>query len=556
MVAKQPADQDGPQPTPAEGETAGPEPNEAAASTPPAPEERPATPPRAPRKSTGKGARTVSGATTDDTLELDTSTLSAEPTTAPPGMAVPGTAAAAAGPAVPAAAGSASSGPAQSDPDVLLGRLQALEAENAHLRTLATTPPPPAGPPHRARRFGRAFASVVLLVIAAILAPIAVVTVWADDLASDTDRFVATVAPLSEDPTIQSAVTNRVTTAIVEGLDFEGVASDLTTGVADLGLPPRLSALVLSLQGPLVDAATNVVRKGVDKVVTSPAFSAAWEEANRTVHEQLVAVLEDDPDALASISADGTLSVDLSSVIEAVKTALSDAGFTIVDRLPTINATFPLMQSDDLVTLQNSYRALNTLGTWLPWLVVGLLVAGVLTARHRARAVVVAGLLLAAGMVLLGLALNIGRQVYADSLPDTVQRTDAAVVVYDQVVSLLRIGLRSIFVVGIVVAIVAFLVGGTTAAVALRRSWNKGATALRTAGDRRGVSTGPVGRFLGEQRVLVWWVVGIGAALALVLAGHLTPAYVATVAIVAAVLLVLVSLLARPPEPEVDALVE
>lgn len=434
----------------------------------------------------------------------------------------------------------------------LVARVAALEAENAQLRAAAvarTTPavaePLPA-PVAQRRRPGRALAATVLIVVAALLAPVAVVAVWAQDLVTDTDRYLATVEPLVDDPQIQSAVTNRVTGAIVEAADLEGLAADGVAAVEGLDLPPRVAAVAGSLQGPLVNAATGFVRDVVDRVVTSDLFAAVWDEANRTVHDQLNAVLRGDPDAIASINAQGTLTVDLSGVIDTVKTSLSDAGFTIVDRLPTIDASFPLMQSADLVRAQNAYNVLDVLGTWLIWVVLGLLAAGVLLSRHKARALVVAGLSLAGAMLLLGAVLTIGRSVYVNALPPAVQRPDAAVVVYDQVVSLLRITLRSALVLGLVVALVAFLAGGSSAARALRASWTRGAAALRGAGERRGVSTGPVGVWFAEQRSLVRVVVAAGAALALVLADHLTPAYVVTVAVVAVVVLAVAALVARP----------
>jgi len=429
---------------------------------------------------------------------------------------------------------------------VLRSRLEALEAENTRLRSAAPPPVVVAAPPRR-RRPGRATAAVVLIVVAALLAPVAVVAVWAKGLAEDTDRYLATVAPLSDDPQIQSAVTNRLTNAIVDAVNLDDLAQTATGAVSDLGLPPRLSAAVLALQGPLVDAATNFIRKGVDRVVTSDAFSTAWEQANKAAHQQIVAVMRGDPDAIASIDAQGTLTVDLTPVIEQVKAALSNAGFTIVDRIPNINASFPLAQSADLVKLQNAYRMLDVLGTWLPWLVIALLAGGVMLSQNKSRALVVAGLTLAGAMLVLGLALTIGRSVYANSLPPEVQRPDAAVVVYDQVVSLLKITLRSAFVLGIVVAAVAFVSGRSDSAVALRSGYTRSAAWVRGAGERRGVTTGPVGEWLGEQRVLLRVVVAIGAGLALVLGTPLTPGYVLGVAIVAIVLLLLLSLLARPP---------
>ena len=447
----------------------------------------------------------------------------------------------------------------------LRARLARAEEENARLRAAAAQRPPAvvpgaAAPPRPRRRPGRATAAVVALVVAGLLAPVAVVAAWAQGLVTDTDRYLATVAPLADDPQVQQAVTSRVTGAIVDAINLDQLAQDATTAVSELGLPPRLSTAVLSLQGPLVDAATGFVRNAVERVVTSDAFSAAWTAANRAVQTQLVAVLSGDPDALASLDSSGTLTVDLSDVVAAVTSALSDAGFTIVDRLPTINASFALVQSADLVRLQSAYRLLDALGTWLPWIVLGLLAVGVVLARHTARALVVAGLVLAGAMLLLGLGLAVGRSVYASSLPPQVQRPDAAVVVYDQVVSLLRVALRSVLVLGLVVALVAFVAGDTAAARALRRSWSRMTAWLRGAGERRGVTTGPVGVWLDEQRVLVRSVVGGGAALALVLADRLTPAYVVTVAVAAVMVLALTTLAARPrtavvagPGPDVAA---
>lgn len=436
----------------------------------------------------------------------------------------------------------------------LRARLAALEEENARLRAAPPSYPPdvpvaPVATPRR-RRPGRVTAAVVLVVVAALLAPVAVVATWARGLVTDTDRYLATVAPLVDEPQIQQAVTNRVTGAIVDAIDLEQLAADATAAVAELGLPPRLATAVDSLQGPLVNAATNFVHQAVERLVTSDAFDAAWTEANRTAHEQLVGVMQGDPDAIASIDAQGTLTVDLTTVIEAVTSALSARGFTIVDRLPTINASFPLVQSADLVRLQNAYGWLDLLGTWLPWIVVLLLAGGVLLARNRSRALVVAGLTLAGAMLLLGVALTIGRSVYANALPPSVQRPDAAVVVYDQVVSLLRVALRSGLVLGLVVAVVAFVSGRSAAAVGLRSSWTRSVAWLRGAGERRGVTTGPVGVWLDEQRTFVRVVIASGAALAIALGMPLTPGYVVGVAIVAVVLLALTTVLARPAAAE------
>ena len=99
------------------------------------------------------------------------------------------------------------------DRAVLLARLQLLETENARLRAeTAAAPVVVVQPPRRRRKVGRSTAAVVLILIGALLAPVAVVGSWARGLMVDTDRYVDTVAPIASDPLVQSAVSNRVTT--------------------------------------------------------------------------------------------------------------------------------------------------------------------------------------------------------------------------------------------------------------------------------------------------------------------------------------------------------
>jgi hypothetical protein len=432
--------------------------------------------------------------------------------------------------------------PSSSDEAALLARIESLEAENARLRDATS---PQRAERRETHRF-RAAAAVGLIVLGALLAPVAVVGGWARGLVVDTDRYVDTVAPLADDPLVRSAITNRVTAAVVEALDVEGLTTRATQAVAGLDLLPLVAGTIASLQGPLQDAVTGFIRDRVTVVVDSDAFATTWERANRVAHEQIVATLRGDPDAIAAISDSGALTLDVTPIIAQVKAALVEAGFAVVGRIPDVSVTFPIAASGDLVRLQSAYRIVDLAGAVLPWLALGLLGAGVVAARCRSRALVVAGLALATAMLLLGLALFVGRSLYASSLPPTVQRVDTAVVIYDQVLSMLRVALRVGLVLGLVVAVVAFVGGGTAAARALRTSSSVAAVRLRSAGERRGLTTGPVGVWLDEQRTLVRVVVVSLAASALVLADRLTPAYVLTVTLTSLVVLGAATLAARP----------
>ena len=73
----------------------------------------------------------------------------------------------------------------------------------------------------------RSTASAVLIIVAIVLAPLSVLSVWASNQISDTDRYVATVAPIADDPAVQAALTDEITTAIMEKLQVEDVTTQL-----------------------------------------------------------------------------------------------------------------------------------------------------------------------------------------------------------------------------------------------------------------------------------------------------------------------------------------
>ena len=84
--------------------------------------------------------------------------------------------------------------------------LERLRAETAELHR---QPGGPDGPGRRRRHFSwRAPVAIFLIVLGCVLAPVAVLAVWAGNEVSDTGRWVATVQPLINDPAIQNALTD------------------------------------------------------------------------------------------------------------------------------------------------------------------------------------------------------------------------------------------------------------------------------------------------------------------------------------------------------------
>jgi hypothetical protein len=338
----------------------------------------------------------------------------------------------------------------------------------------------------------------------------------------------------------------------MEKIDVPTVVDTVSGALEEQGLD-RVSTALGLLEGSITGGVENFVRSTTEKVVTSDAFETVWLEANRTAHEQLVAVMQGDEANVLQLSEDGTLSIQLSGVIEEVKAQLVDAGFGIADRIPEVNASFTIVQNTELVRLQNAYNGVVMLGTWLPWLSLGLIAAGVLTAVRRSRALVIGGLALAGSMLVLGLGLTIGRSIYLNALAGKVERLDAAEVIFDQMVEFIRLSLRTVGVLGLVVALAGFLGGGSDSARGMRAGIAKGFAAARGWGENRGVSTGPVGAWLFRYRAVIRVSIIVLAAAVILLAATPTPGLIVVVALIAGLLIAVVELLARPPAPAVAA---
>ncbi|VTR75368.1 hypothetical protein [Cellulomonas hominis] len=442
------------------------------------------------------------------------------------------------------------------DPSGVAARLAALERENAELRRRldgasgdGAVPGAVAPPRHRAR----AIAAVLLIALGTLLAPLGAVAAWAQRALTDTDRYVAIVGPLASDPVVQSAVAGRLTDAVMAEIDVSALLGEVVGALEAQDVPPRATAALSALEAPLTGGVRSFVQGVADRVVESDAFAQTWEQANRIAHTELVAVMEGEDGDLLQVAQDGRLTIQLSGMVELLKERLVDRGLGIAASIPTVDATFPIMESSQLVQLQNRYGQVVALATWLPWVALGLLAAGVLVATHRLRALMVAGLALAGAMVVLGIGLTIARGLYLDALSGTVTRLDAAEVVFDQTVAFLRTTLRTVGVLGLVVALAAYLGGGSTSARSLRAGASRGFARARTAGERRGVTSGPVGTWLGQHRGFVRTVIIALAAVTLLLAGNPTPGLVIGTALVAGVLVVVLELLARPPREQEPA---
>lgn len=419
----------------------------------------------------------------------------------------------------------------------LRARLRELESQ---LAATTAVEPAVATRSRRDRQWWRAVVVTLLIVVATVLAPLSVVAGWAHDQIGDTDRFVETVEPLASDPDVEEAIAARITQEINNAIDVEAITSEALTALAGQSFVPSRAAGVLpSLAVPLSKAIENFVRERVDLVVASDAFKQAWVAALTEAHAQMVAVLTGETSEAVDVS-DGAVKVNIASFVAAVKEILIQDGFRFAERIPVVNASFTIFEAENLGVAQRWFGWLEQLSRVLPVLALLLLFSAVMVARDRRKTLVVAGLSIAGSMVLLGLALNVVRPIYLDSVPSDVLPSAAAASIYDQLVSFIRTSLRAVGIVFLAIGLAAFWFAPTGAGAAMRTGTSTALGRMRNRATGAGMNVGPVGRFLGSYRTFTRiFVVGVGA---LVYLGLDHPTGENAVVIIAIVIVVLVIL--------------
>jgi len=385
----------------------------------------------------------------------------------------------------------------------------------------------------------RSVLAAVLLVIGVVLVPVGATATWLRTTVTDTDTYVATITPLATDPAVTSFVEDRATARVVAAISDQHLVDRALAALENRGLPTAATRALGLLAAPLAAQVEQVVRRVVTAVVESDQFATAWVAANRVAHAQLVAVLSRSPDG-AIVDNGSNVSIDIGNLVEPIEQRLVAAGVPLVDKLPPITVSVPLLPSSDLDTARTAYNALRIGGVALPLLALAFIAGGVAMARDRRRALVRVGLGAAVACVVLVLGLSLARSHVASSLPPGASA--AAVSVMDTVTEGLRQLVRVVVLVALAVVLVALVVGPSRGARRVRSLAVAGWDGARGGMDRAAGTPLAIPVAIGVAVVCV---------LVVVFAGDLGTGWTIALAAVAALALVVALLAGRAPAPEV-----
>lgn len=395
------------------------------------------------------------------------------------------------------------------------------------------------------RRIGwRTPVATLLIVLGCLLAPVSVLAVWTAGQVSDTNTYVANMAPLARNPAIQRALTDKITDKITASINVAGYTDQAANALASRGLA-RVATTLRTFAPSIASALAGVIHTQIAKVVASPAFGRLWVQLNRVAHAQMVKALSGRGGSSITVK-NGQVTIGLGPFIALAKQRLSARGLTIVNKLPAINPTFPLFSATYLVKAQSAYRLINDLKVVLPIAAIVLLALGVYVARGHRRALIGAGLGLAVSMLVLAAGLLIFRGIYLNSVPNSKLPADAAAALFDTVVRFIKESLRVVLVVGLVLAAAAFFTGSSITAVRSRHAASSALGWVRGRAELAGVRTGQVGQWTYAHRSALRIGATAIAALVFVFWGRPTPAVVIGIVLVLLLVLGLIELIGRP----------
>jgi hypothetical protein len=395
------------------------------------------------------------------------------------------------------------------------------------------------------RHRGRWAGAIVLLLIAALLAPLSALANWSRSTLLDQDRYLAMVAPLAKDPAVQKEVSLRITNAVFEQLKVKQLTTQTLDAIAArprvAGVTENLPVELSTFAEPISNAIYGFTEDQVAKLVASSAFQDAWVAANRQAHAGLVAALTGQTGTNGVVVSNGQVAVNLGPFIQQIKPILIERGVPFADKIPVVNAQFVVLQSEALARAQSAIRLLDLLRVVLPVLALLALVAGVALAPQRRRALVIGASMIVGTLVLLLLGVQVGRALYLGDLEKALLVPAVATVLFDDVTTPLRVWVRSSAMLFLVIALAAWAAGPSGAARAVRSvpARLSGMTSTPTG------TLGSVSRFVAHNTVVLRAVVGGLAVLALLVGDRPSAGTVLLIAVLAALALTVIEVFRR-----------
>jgi hypothetical protein len=294
-----------------------------------------------------------------------------------------------------------------------------------------------------------------LVILGSVLAFLSVFAIWTERQALDTDDWVATSGRLLNNETIRAAVGEFLVDQLYENVDVREVLEEKFPGDTK------------ELAGPAAGALRQFAGDGAEKALETSTAQNLWEEANRTTHEQLLAVLENKKEAIET--EEGDVRLNLGSLLTNLAEQVG-IGEDLAEKLPPDAAQVEILKSDQLKTAQNIAVAVKGLALLLSLLTFATFAAAIYLSRDgRWVTVLLSGI----GLIAAGFAVVVARHIAGGIVVDNLVRTEnvkpAAEAAWGIGTSLMVSIAKTVVVVGLLFAAAGWLASPTPSARATRR---------------------------------------------------------------------------------------
>jgi hypothetical protein len=253
-------------------------------------------------------------------------------------------------------------------------------------------------------RSGHPFAVVVVLVLAALVGAVAIVSIWANGQLLDTRSWVSVSGRLLESPEVK----HRVAAFLAEELVAEAEAQ-----LAAAGEDEAAAVVLPRLRRHGTELAEGVMR--------TPQFRVVWLRANRIGHRELLRVLDEEA---VTRGANGRVVVDLTPALRELADQIGRGDLArelgagnLGELVEPGAARIEVLEADELERAQDAVRAVRHLPLPATLAALALFALALLLGRARlSRTCLAAGLALAAAGALALLARQLAGEEIVDRL--------------------------------------------------------------------------------------------------------------------------------------------
>jgi uncharacterized membrane protein YidH (DUF202 family) len=294
-----------------------------------------------------------------------------------------------------------------------------------------------------------------LVILGSILAFLSAFAIWTERQALNTDDWVHTSGRLLKNETIRSTLSDYLVDQLYENVDVSKELEEILPGDTK------------DLAGPAAGGLRQVAGQGAEKALETSTAQDLWEQANRSTHEQLLAVLENKKEAVETEG--GEVKLNLGSLLTNLAEQIG-IGESLAEKLPPDAAQVEILKSDQLKTAQDIAVAIKGLALLLSILTLACFAGAIYLSRDgRWVTVLLSGVgLIAAGFGVI-VVRHIAGGIVVDQLVTAESATGAGEAAWDIGTSLMTSIAKTIIVVGILFLAAGWLASPTSGARATRR---------------------------------------------------------------------------------------